>query len=158
MQITEEGTIKRIEGQKAWVATHRSEACHQCEAKGMCHALGSGQEVEVLADNEAHAEPGDRVLLALDSRPLLSATFLIYMAPIIVLLIGAFIGNQMASQMHLSPDLASLLVGCVFFAIAFFFARRRGVALGSQKRYVPQVIQIIAGGSNGRSEQNSHCL
>jgi len=150
--ITEEGTIKRIVGQKAWVTTHRSEACHQCEAKGVCHSLGSGKEVEILADNEAHAAPGDRVLLALESRPLLKATFLIYMVPIILMIVGAFIGSRVASQIHLGSDLASLLGGIVFFAVTFFFARLRGVALGNKKQYVPQVIQIIAGGNDGRSE------
>lgn len=150
--ITEEGTIKRIEGQKAWVITHRSEACHDCEAKGVCHVLGSGKEVEIVADNEASASPGDRVLLAMQSRSLLKATFLIYMAPIVLMIIGAFLGNQFASQIHLSSDLASLLCGGLFFAISFLVARKKGVALGNKKQYTPQVIEIIGGGDDGRPE------
>ncbi len=147
--VEEEGIIKRVQGQKALVVTRRSEACKSCEAHGACHMLGGDKEVEILADNLVQANEGDRVLISLESRPLLMATFMIYILPIILLMVGAFVGKAMAPRFSLSPDSASVITAVVFFGIALFFVRRKGVELGRRKEFVPQIIKVIEGENHG---------
>ena len=147
--LVEEGTIKRLDGQNAWVITRRTEACHQCEARGACHALGSGKEVEVMARNSVRAREGDRVLLSLESRPMLVATFLVYMVPLLLMLVGGFIGLYAAPRLAVNPDLAALVCGGVFFGVTLWIVRRKGRELGTQKEYIPEVIKVIEGGSHG---------
>ena len=147
--LTEEGTIKRIDGQKAWVITVRTEACHNCEARGACKALGSGKEVEVLADNQAGGREGDRVLLGMERRSVLLATFLVYMVPVIFLLIGAVVGLKISSAVSMSQDSAALICSLIFFVVTLLIVRNKGKILGDKQEYTPKIIKVLQGGNDG---------
>ncbi|MEJ2099311.1 MAG: SoxR reducing system RseC family protein [Desulfobacterales bacterium] len=75
---TEQGVILRTDSQTAWVKTVRSSGCEGCSAKGSCHTMGGGQDMEVKALNTAGARVGDRIVLSYETPSFLKATFLIY--------------------------------------------------------------------------------
>ena len=147
--LTEEGTIKRIDGQKAWVTTVRSEACHHCEARGACKVLGSGKEVEVMADNLAGGREGDRVLLGMERKSVLLATFLVYMVPVLFMMIGAVIGSKISSAISMNKDSAALICSLIFFTVTLLIVRRKGKILGNKQEYTPKIIKVLQGGNNG---------
>ena len=74
---TEKGIVLRTDSEAAWVKTVRSSACEGCTAKGSCHSMGGGNEMEVKALNTAGARAGDRIVLSFETASLLKATFLI---------------------------------------------------------------------------------
>jgi sigma-E factor negative regulatory protein RseC len=141
---TEEGIVTNIPMPgKVLVATVRSGACASCTARGMCHTVGGGGEAEVIANNNANARVGDRVVISFQTGSLLKAMFLLYMFPILCLLIGALIGNNYAYTLHMDPSVFSAFIGFLFFGGAVIFVKTKGNQLAEKKEYQPKIVRII---------------
>jgi len=131
---TEEGIVIKIGSKTAWVKTTKTSACKACAAKSSCHNLGGGKEMEVEAINRAGAKVGQKVVLSFDTSPLLKATFMLYVFPILAMLAGAFIGQEMASFFNF---------GFSLFGLTLLFVKSKGNKLAKKDEYQPKVIRII---------------
>ncbi len=140
---TEQGVVLRADSQTAWVKTVRSSACDGCSAKGSCHAMGGGRDMEVRALNTAGARVGDRIVLSFETPSLLKATFLIYVFPIILLIVGAALGQMLAPVIDLNPSTLSVLLGFAFFFTALIIVKARANKMAKKKAYQPKVIKIL---------------
>jgi sigma-E factor negative regulatory protein RseC len=140
---TEQGVVLRTESEAAWVKTIRSSACEGCTAKGSCHSMGAGQEMEVKALNPAGAREGDRIVLSFETRSLLKATFLIYVFPIIFLIAGAALGQMLAPLMAFNPSALSALLGFAFFFTALFIIKSRANKMAQRNAYQPKITKIL---------------
>jgi sigma-E factor negative regulatory protein RseC len=140
---TEQGVILRTDSHTAWVKTVRSSACEGCSAKGSCHTMGGGQDMEVKALNIAGARVGDRIVLSYETPSLLKATFLIYVFPIILLIAGALLGQMLALYLNLNSSALSILLGFAFFFIALIFVKVRANKMAQKNAYQPKVIKIL---------------
>ena len=140
---TEQGVVLRADSQTAWVKTVRSTACEGCSAKGSCHGTGGAQDREVKALNTAGARAGDRIVLGFETGSLLKATFLIYVFPIILLVVGAAHGQMLAPIIDLNASVLSVLSGFAFFFSALIFVKARANKMAKKDGYQPKVIKII---------------
>ncbi|MEJ2166242.1 MAG: SoxR reducing system RseC family protein, partial [Desulfobacterales bacterium] len=84
--------------------TSKTGACKECSARGSCHSSGGGEEMEVEVINEVGAKVGDRIVLSFETGSLLKATFLLYVFPILLLILGAVIGQETASYLDFNPS------------------------------------------------------
>ena len=141
---TEQGIVVRVEGGAAWVRTTPTSACEGCSAKGSCHAVGEEKEVRVL--NPGGARVGDRIVLCMDTGPLLRASFLLYVFPILSLLCGAFLGDWVARTMGVNPSTGAALFGCFAFVVAFAFVRLRRNRLARRREYQPRITRVLGPG------------
>jgi sigma-E factor negative regulatory protein RseC len=141
---TEKGIVLRTDSEAAWVKTVRSSACEGCTAKGSCHSMGGGNEMEVKALNTAGARAGDRIVLSFETASLLKATFLIYVFPIILLIVGAAIGQMLASLIDFNPSALSVLLGFVFFFTGLFIIKARANKMAKKSAYQPKITKILA--------------
>ena len=140
---TEQGIVLRTESETAWVKTVRSNACEGCTAKGSCHSMSGGKEMEVKALNTAGARVGDRIVLSFQTASFLKATFLIYVFPIILLIVGAAIGQLLASFMAFNPSAISVLLGFGFFFTALFIVKARTNKMARKTAYQPKITKIL---------------
>jgi sigma-E factor negative regulatory protein RseC len=140
---TEQGIVLRTDSESAWVRTTRSSACEGCTARGSCHTLDSGQEMEVKALNPAGARAGDRIVLSFETGSLLKATFLIYVFPIIFLIAGAAIGQLLAPLIGFSPSTLSVLLGFTSFFSALFIMKARANKMAQKNAYQPKITKIL---------------
>ena len=140
---TEQGIVLRTESESAWVKTNRSTACEGCTARGSCHTMGGGQEMEVKAFNSAGARVGDRIVLSFETSSLLKATFLIYVFPIIFLIAGAALGQMLAPHFEFSPSALSVLLGFTFFFSALFIIKARANKMAQKNAYQPKITKIL---------------
>ena len=140
---TEEGIVIKTDSQTAWVRTTKTGACKACAARSSCQTMGGGKEMEVEAINRAGAKVGQKVVLSFDTSPLLKATFLLYVFPIIAMVAGAFIGQKMAVFLNFDASMLSALMGFSFLGLTLFFVRSRGNKLAQKDEYQPKVIRII---------------
>jgi sigma-E factor negative regulatory protein RseC len=151
---TEQGVILRTDsGGSAWVKTVRSNACEGCSAQGSCHAMSGGQDMEVKALNVAGARVGDRIVLSFETPALLKATFLIYVFPIILLIVGAALGQMLAPIIGLNPSALSILLGFAFFFAALIIVKTRANKMAKKDAYQPKIIKILYRGSVGADEE-----
>ena len=151
---TEKGVVTKVYPTHALVMTTKSSACEACSSRDACEMMGGGNQVEIKAINTADARLGDRVVISIKPSSLFKLTFLLYILPIIMLLIGAILGENMASSMD--PSVLSAMLGFVFFfasLIGIVFITRR---LEKKKVYQPEIIRILPPEKPNRSERPCH--
>ncbi len=141
---TEHGIVIRTDSGGAWVKTIKSGACEGCSAKGSCHSLSDRGEMEVNAINEAGAKVGDRIVLSFETASLLKATFLLYVFPILLLIIGAAIGQETAPYFNFNPSGFSAIIGFLFFFAAVLVIKVKANKLAQKNEYRPKVIKILS--------------
>jgi len=140
---TEQGIVIKTDSRTAWVKTIKSANCAGCSAKGSCHSKGAGEEMEVNAINEAGARKGDRIVLSFETSSLLKATFLLYVFPILLLIIGAAIGQEMAPKFDFNPSGFSAIIGFIFFFAALLIIKTAANRLAGKNEYRPKIIKIL---------------
>ena len=141
---TEQGVVLRTDAEAAWVKTARSSACKGCTARGSCHTMGDGQEMEVKALNPAGARVGDRIVLSFETGSLLKATFLIYVFPILFLIAGAALGQVLAPFIGFSSSGLSVLLGFALFFAALIIMKARANKMAQEQAYQPKITKILA--------------
>ncbi len=140
---TEEGIIINVNETTAMVRTKQMTACESCAEKDTCHSTGGSSKImEVEADNTANAQLGDTVIVTFESSQLFMLSFLLYVFPIIVMIIGALLGERVAGNFNGNPSTYSAIMG-----FAFFFAAMAVVKLMDKKarktgKYRPEIIKI----------------
>jgi len=140
---TEQGIVIKTDSRAAWVKTIKSGNCAGCSAKGSCHAMGASDEMAVKAINEAGARVGDRIVLSFKTSSLLKATFLLYVFPILFLIIGAAVGQEMAHKFDFNPSGFSAITGFSFFFAALLIIKTTANKLARKNEYRPKIIKIL---------------
>lgn len=82
----------------AWLDIQRRTACGGCEAGGGCGTatlakLWSGKRLRVRALSELSLQPGDEVVVGMADGVLLRGALLAYLLPVVLLLVGALLGQ-----------------------------------------------------------------
>ncbi|MCG8470724.1 MAG: SoxR reducing system RseC family protein [Desulfobacterales bacterium] len=138
----EEGiVIKTASHGRAWVETVRTSACEGCASKDACHA--SGKTMEVCAINDAGARVGDRVMVSIETATLIRMSLLAYIFPVIVMMVGAAIGNGLAPSLGVNASLSSGIGGFGSLAFSFLVIRMVEGRIASADRYTPRITKIL---------------
>ncbi|MBF0204888.1 MAG: SoxR reducing system RseC family protein [Desulfamplus sp.] len=140
--MTKEGIITKIIGKTAWVKTRRSKSCDSCESRDSCGEHSRIQEMTIQIENSLNASTGDMVVVGFKSSPLLKIAFLLYVFPIILLIIGAAIGESISITLNTDKSLTSLIAGILFFTISFLVIRLINNAWANKKEYQPFMMRF----------------
>jgi sigma-E factor negative regulatory protein RseC len=151
---TEQGIVIKIDSRTAWVKTFKSGNCAGCSARGSCNTMGGDNEMEVKAINEAGAKLGDRIVLSFKTSSLLKASFLLYVFPILLLIVGAAIGQEIAPKFDFNPSGFSAIMGFTFFFVALLIIKTTANKLAKKNDYRPKIIKILNGKVIPRSGLN----
>ena len=149
---SEQGTVTKIEGDKAWVLVKRSSMCDCCNSRSACVSLGGGKDMESEALNTAGGKVGDRVLLRISSKSLWKISFLFYMVPVIALIAGALAGMKIGEKYSFNPEISSLLFGIFACAVSFLFIKIFSKRFKNNREYMPEVIRIISPNPDEKSD------
>jgi sigma-E factor negative regulatory protein RseC len=142
--ITENGIVTSANASTAWVKTIRSSACESCASRDTCGTAENHKEMIIQVSNTLMVEEGDRVLVGLETRPIMVLTFFLYVFPVILMIIGALAGENMGPYLGMNPSFASVISGFLFFAIAFVIIRIKHNSLSRKKEYKPFLIRKIS--------------
>lgn len=115
--------ITRLDGDSAWVVGAAPSSCGACGGKGCGSSIFArvlhADEPEYRVENPIGAEVGDPVVVGLPDGALLSAAVSGYLVPLLLLLLGAGIGQQF------SGELGAITGGLVGLLLAALYLRRR---------------------------------
>lgn len=118
------GVIKKTTGNMAVVEVIRFSGCG-----GNCKSCGGSCSAEsatltVTIKNDIGAKEGDLVEIKARPKKILKYTFIVYMIPFIMLLMGIFIGvNYFQSIGKSNYEILGIGVGMVFLAASFVIMR-----------------------------------
>ena len=109
------GLVKSVfNDETAEVITDRKGGCGGCEQSHGCRSCLSGAKVASTVNNPVGAEPGDVVAIDITSKGLWSGALLFYVFPILFLIFGAIIGEdlgQVWSSTETSTTIISAILG-----------------------------------------------
>lgn len=145
--INETGTVIQLKAADiAMVLCQKNSACAHCSAEGVCNPGDTGQARTVEAYNSVGAQVGDQVRLSVSTRSFLRSSFLLYIVPLIALIIGAIIGQEIAPLLEngLDANALSAIMGTVLMALSFLIIRMSNKRL-SKKDYMPQITMVVRG-------------
>ena len=92
-ELTEEGIVKESKNGIATIVISNSDQCEGCSAKIYCKS-GNSNERSLIVKDPFGVHPGDKVRVIINGSKILSASFLLYGVPFIILVAGIFIGLQ----------------------------------------------------------------
>jgi sigma-E factor negative regulatory protein RseC len=139
---TEEGIVIKLDNKTAMVRTTRKTACESCGERHSCASIGSGQEMELEADNPVNAQVGDRVTVSLPAGKLITASFLLYVFPIILMIAGALLGEHLAEQYQIDSSMLSAGFGFLFFIVAFGLIKLKDIQAKKTGSFRPAITRI----------------
>ena len=147
--IEEHARVVAVQGDTALLQTQRQSSCGSCEVKSGCgtSVLAGifGQKMTQLkVQNTLNARPGDEVVLGMEEHALVTGSLLVYGVPLLMLLLGALMGEAMASQLGMDADLLPVVGGATGFVLAFLLVRGvlRRTAVGLQMNPVMLRIRV----------------
>ncbi len=143
--IEEFGTVIELKGKHtAVVLCKKSSLCEHCATSGSCTIGEDGHVRMVEVQNTLGAAIGDHVLIATTTKSFLQSSFLLYIAPLIALVIGAGAGKLVGEKIDtgLDPNLLSAIFG-VFFMIGSFVLLRVGSSVLDKENYMPKIVEIM---------------
>lgn len=109
----------RVEGSTAYVLFKRSSACGKC---GACGMLKDMSEIEVDVENTLDAREDDRVSVEFSVGNALKASLIAYIFPLIMLIVGVFVGYNLAIPGWL-PDVSAAVFGLGLTALSYLVIR-----------------------------------
>lgn len=126
------GLVTWTDGERAKVRFLRSQQCAHC---GACLTAGEG-EMEVELTNSLGAKVGDRVRVSLAPKRVVQASLLAYAVPLVLLLLGVWIGSRIG-------ELYALLLGVAGCGVGYLTLRM--IDRGRAKQvFQPRIEKILA--------------
>lgn len=107
--------------------------------------------------NTVNARLGDRVLVYFDTSKLYKLSFLLYVFPIIIMIVGALIGERVAENFHGNPSTYSAFFGLFFFIGAMVVVKLMDKKAGKTGKYRPQIVKIRKKSGIGDPELPALC-
>lgn len=117
--IEQQVSVVDIKGNTVCVEAQRISACHHCSSQTSCGtallADKFNRRSSLFIDKTMEVEVGDQVVVGIEERDLLTASFFTYMLPILVLVIVLLILSQLTdSQASISGVSVSLLILMIY--------------------------------------------
>ena len=99
--------------------------------------------MEVEALNPVGAQVGDCVVINFESSALFKISFLLYVFPILCMIAGAVLGQQLSPLLDFRGSSASVIFAILFFILAFVFIKFRSTRMAQKDVYRPKVVRIL---------------
>lgn len=134
--------IVQVEGQYALVQASQANGCEQCNGKG-CGAgklsqLFCSKPRQFRADNPINAGVGDEVIILVAEGAILRGIGLVYLLPLLLLVMGALLGNAWVGQSAEQHD-GYAAVGAVLGLAAGFIAVKWISSSQARNRFRPYI-------------------
>ncbi|AEE96135.1 MAG: sigma-E factor negative regulatory protein RseC [Clostridiales bacterium] len=148
--VEETGVVLELNGTQAKIGIQRSDACDKC---GACRFADRNQQMILTVDNTINAKVGDEVQIELGSGRLLSATFIIYVIPLIALLAGVALGYWLAGALGAqSGDIYGAITGIALAALSFGLIKLFEPRIRKSGRYIPTIKRVIYKDKNEKGD------
>ncbi len=139
--IEEIGTVLKVDGNYALVATARKSTCGGCAAKNSCGTGVIGKFVgnrysSIRVLNKVGAHVGEKVILGVPEKILTTVSFRFYIVPLILLLLFSLTGEWIANELSLdSTEPFSILGGLLGLMVGSYWLSRFSKKMGCNGSY-----------------------
>jgi sigma-E factor negative regulatory protein RseC len=145
--IEENAQVVRIQDDEVWVETQRSSSCASCSAEKGCgtaalsRVLGKRRNV-VRVLSTIPLRVGDQVVIGIREQALVRGSLAVYAVPILLLLLGALVGELGAEQfIWENAELASVTLGISGLLAGLVWLRRFTRGIQNDPNFQPLVLR-----------------
>lgn len=144
--VEEEGIIVNVIDGMALVKAQRSGMCGDCSASKSCHMEGE-TNMTIEARNSVDAKVGQRVKIALASKSVMYASFIMYLVPLISLFVGALAGRWVAIRLNyaINQEIFEAVMGIIFLAASFLILKVYNKKIEGNSNFIPVITEILDG-------------
>ena len=145
--IEEQARVISCDGAYAVVETQRKTSCGACSMNKAC---GTGVLAKVFKDkmarlkvkNSIEAKVGEEVIVGVEEAAMLRGSFLVYMLPLLMLILFALLGEEIARQLLIvQVELVSICFALMGLFIALWWVRRHTSNNSGQNRYQAVILR-----------------
>ena len=68
---------------------------------------------------------------------------MLYVLPVLLLIVGAVIGQQLSVVFQINSSTLSIIVGFIFFFATVWIIKSRANKMATQSQYQPKIIKIL---------------
>lgn len=122
-ELTEDGIVKESKNGLATIIISNSDHCEECSAKIYCKP-GNSNERSLIVKDPFGTYPGDKVRVSIKGSKILSASFMLYGIPLILLIGGLILGMQIFNDdKELFSTLLSIGLILIYIFLAFILSK-----------------------------------
>jgi sigma-E factor negative regulatory protein RseC len=148
--IEESGQVVRVEDGDVWVETRRRSTCSGCAAEQGC---GTATLAKVLGQRRTLVrviarmplQVGDQVVIGIAEQALVRGSLAVYTVPLLLLLLGAVLGEVGAGNgLWDNAELGSLVLGLGGLAAGLLWLKQFTRRIRNDRNYQPVVLRRFA--------------
>lgn len=148
--LEENAQVTAVQGDEVWVEAERRSSCSSCAVRGGC---GSAALAKVLGQRRSRVRAlsdiplrvGDRVVVGIQEQAVVRGSLAVYAVPLLLLLLGALLGELGASRsLWHNAELASLLLGVAGLAGGLWWLKLFSRRIRRSAAYQPVVLRRLA--------------
>ena len=141
--ICQHGRVERIEGDVAYVRLEAPTSCEGCGSKGTCGVVSAEGKV-IGVRNDVGVTAGQRVELSVRPAALLTASFLLFLVPVLALVAGLIAGYVLAEQFGWEGrEWIGLGIGAAAFGVVLLVIKMLNTRFERSGRYEPVISKIL---------------
>ena len=125
------------------IRTKRETACEGCAEQATCSEGRCDYQLDTKVLNNVGAKKGDEVLISYSTKSILKITFLVYVVPIVFLILGAVIGDNLAEKLMMSKSFSALVFAFGFLAISIAIIKIYNNKLEKKKECMATIIKVL---------------
>ena len=142
------GLVVEVKDDMAIVAVQRHDVCAKCGACGV--AVSGRGETQLKALNKVNATVGQTVKVTSDTAYVLKASFVVYLLPILALLLGIYVGQQVEG--NFAALRMDIILGFAFLLASYLLVRSYD-RKAAQQKVLATVVEIIPESYSGPEDE-----
>lgn len=121
--MQQRGFVSKTDEKMARIIIQRESACgHSCSSCG--GGCNDSNSIILEIENTLDAKAGEYVIVESKSSTILKTAFVAYIMPLILMMIGIFLGTEIFERMGFeSYEVLGFFVGMLFLGISYFILR-----------------------------------
>ncbi len=127
--------VEIIDSNTAKLNMRKHTSCKNC---GACH-IGTNPDITIEAENKIDAKLGNLVEVSMKTQNVLSAAFIMYVIPLLILILGIAVGTKLFNSEN--EEIYSILLGFIFLGISYFVIKQNEKKFN--KKYKAVITKII---------------
>lgn len=138
-ELFESGLVMSVSDGEAQIDVTEQGDCEACGAKAFCKP-GEEKKKLLTVKDPIGVKPGDKVKISVKGEALFKASLMLYGAPLILLILGIFLGMEIFGGNEIA-EFYAFLIGAgfmaVYFGILYFFGKSI-----KQNNALPVIVQV----------------
>ena len=148
-EFIEEGIVLSTQGKTAMVKITPKGPCPESHAGCPVRVLLKNREFTTKAENPINAQPGQKVMIEIESARFYKGLMLVFVLPLVLLFVGYMAGAGIARLINRPEELFGYVFAAIGFISSFFLMAKFGKDCGPSYKVTKLINNTLPERGNG---------